>query len=191
VNTNSLAKQYDKLSPWERLPMIMAASARSDEAERSRLAHSAPKIDMRTTDYFGLAMAFRKVSDLHFMELLNLAALYFQSMGLAGVRTTDEEESARILEAGLLFGYLFKLQLAGWRQFCAEFHFAPDLCWSCLPGNDMIKRAEKLADRAAFMEEGALAYLRRGDEENSNVLTADNVAAGLRECLIARAKRWR
>ena len=34
MNTNGLAKLYDRLTPKERLPLILAASARGDEAEQ-------------------------------------------------------------------------------------------------------------------------------------------------------------
>ena len=37
MNTNGLARLYDRLTPRERLPLIMAASARGDEMERERL----------------------------------------------------------------------------------------------------------------------------------------------------------
>ena len=36
MNTNGLAKLYGQLTPKERLPLILAASARGDEAERNR-----------------------------------------------------------------------------------------------------------------------------------------------------------
>ena len=46
--------------------------------------------------------------------LLDLAAVYFRSLGLSDV--ADEEQEMRMLDTALLFGYLFKVQLAGWRQ---------------------------------------------------------------------------
>jgi hypothetical protein len=44
MNTKGLARHYAILTPWERLPLILAASARGDEQERSRLATSAPRV---------------------------------------------------------------------------------------------------------------------------------------------------
>ena len=46
-------------------------------------------------------MAFREVSGLHLMELLDLAALYFRALGLSGA--LDEGQSRRMLDAGLMF----------------------------------------------------------------------------------------
>jgi hypothetical protein len=89
----------------------MAASARGDERERSRLVVAAPQVSLQVPHYYGLAQAFREVADLHFMELLNLAALYFQGLGQADAQ--DEEEQMRALDAALLLGFLFKVNLAG------------------------------------------------------------------------------
>jgi hypothetical protein len=188
VNTNGLAKHYGSLTPRERLPLIMAASARGDEQERLRLVTSAPKVAYRVPDYFGLAQALKELSDLHFMELLTLAANYFQALGL-----TDSARGAgaeRALDTALLFGYLFKVQLAGWRQFCREYDLEPEICWSCLPGFGTVQRAERIAEEAAFTAEGVARHLQRSGGERAGVPTAEDVAAGLRVCFHARAEWW-
>jgi hypothetical protein len=74
MNTNALAKLYDRLTPRERLPLIMAASARGDEQERSRLMASAPRVAYQVPDHFGLAMSFQEVGNHHFMQLLHISA---------------------------------------------------------------------------------------------------------------------
>ena len=43
MNTESLAKLYDRLTPFERVPLIAAAVSRGDEVERDRLVRSAAK----------------------------------------------------------------------------------------------------------------------------------------------------
>ncbi len=83
MNTSSLARQYEKLTPWERLPLILAASARGDEQEHSRLVLSAPRVGYRVPDHFGLAVAFQELTWLHLLEALDLAANYFQALGCA------------------------------------------------------------------------------------------------------------
>ncbi len=188
MNTNGLARHYETLTPKERLPLIMAASARGDEAERQRLVLSAPTVCYRVPDHFGLAMAFREVSELHFMELLDLAGLHDQAMGMADA-TDDEKQSARVLDVARLVGYLFKVKLAGWREFCAEYSIDPELCWSCLPGFERVKRAERVAEGAAFTPEGVRAYLRKVGKA-TELITAEAVVAGLRACLEARAEWW-
>ncbi len=188
MNTTALAKHYDRLTPGERLPLIMAASGRGDELERQRLVMSAPRVCYRVPDHFGLAQAFREVGEMHFLELLSLSARYFQALALAD--TPDGRDAERLLDVALLFGYLVKVQLAGWRTFCAGHDLPADLCWSFLPGFATVKEAERRAGTAAFTAEGVAAYLRRKYDATPKVVTADEVAAGLRECLRARAEWW-
>jgi hypothetical protein len=82
------------------------------------------------------------------------------------------------------------VQLAGWRRFCGELDLDPDLCWSCLPGSDTVRRAERLAESVAFTPDGVAEYLRRLVSGTPRVVTADDVASGLRDCLKARAEWW-
>jgi hypothetical protein len=180
MNTNALAKHYATLSLRERLPLIMAASRRGDEVERERLATSAPKVGWSVPDYFGLSMAFAEVSNLHLMELLDLAAVYFRALGLADSHSLSEEQRERMNDAALMFGYLLKVNLAGWRQFCAENGFDPDLCWSCLPGFEPVRRAEGEAGRVAFTAGGALRYGQGkggGKEPERDQLTSGSLSA--------------
>ena len=188
MNTKALAQLYDRLTPWERLPLILAASARGDEAERDRLVRAAPKVGYRVPDHFGLAMAFREMADRHFMELLNLAALYFQSLALADALSGERDD--HMLDTALLCGYLFQVQLAGWRQFCAEVHLEPEFCWSYCPGFDTLQRAEKQTEMASFTAEGVDAYLRRKGDQEPQIVTPDDIAARLQTCLKARADWW-
>jgi hypothetical protein len=188
MNTNALAKRYDGLTPWERLPLITAASGRGDETERQRLMRTAPTVVYRVPDYFGLGMAFNEVSRLHFMELLNLAALYFETMAHAD--DWEDEYGERMLKIGRLFGYIFKVQLAGWRAFCAEFYFDPEPCWDSLPGFETVKRMESAAESAAFTPEEVAAYFRKRGQDKSRIITYADVATCLRECLKERADWW-
>jgi hypothetical protein len=188
VNTKGLAKHYDRLTPSERLPLIMAASARGDEQERSRLAMSAPRVGYRAPDHFGLAQAFNELSSMHLMELLDLAANYFQALGLAD--STKGKTAEKVFGSALLLGYLFKVTLAGWRLFCAEYHLPPELCWSCLPGFGTVKRAEETVEAAAFTHEEVSRHWQRLGRDAAKVPTAEGIAAGLRECFKARAEWW-
>jgi hypothetical protein len=187
VNTNALAKHYTLLTPAERLPLILAASARGDEQEASRLATSAPRVGYQFQDYFGLAQAFREVSDMHFMELLALAANYFQCQCLSSL---EGKQGERMLDAALIFGYLFKVNREGWRLFCAGRRLEPELLWSCQPGYDTVERAAQMAERAAFTAEGVVRHLERGSGKPARAVTAEEVAGTLEEVMKARAEWW-
>jgi hypothetical protein len=190
MNTNALARHYDKLTPWERLPLIMAASARGDEAERRRLVDSAPTVILQFPNYTGLAHAFRELADFYLMELLEVTAAYFMTMGCY-LSTRNAATSERMLGEAYFRGFLFKVKLAGWRQFCQELSVDPELCWSYLPGLPMIKTAEEMTENAAFVPEGAIRYLERGGSaSDEGLITAEGVAAKLHEILKIRAAWW-
>jgi hypothetical protein len=195
---------YDKLTPWERLPLLLAAQRRGDEVESGRLAATAPKIACQLHDYFGLAQAFTLVSLLHFIEVSRLAAQYFATFRLPD-DTRKEEQAA--LDQRVLLAHLLKMNLAGWRQFCAEFRFDPEWCWSSLPGIDVVHRAAGLLDGIDLAPERVRAALRRQLKRADSIpekvradrqtriadgplTTADHVAAELRDCLHAGATPW-
>ena len=56
MNANGLARNYGCLSPEERWRLILAAIARGDDVEKSRLVNAAPRIDLTTHDYVPSAM---------------------------------------------------------------------------------------------------------------------------------------
>jgi hypothetical protein len=94
-----------------------------------------------------------------------------------------------MFDCGLMYGYLFQVKLAGRRLFCGEHGFDPEHLWALLPGTDMIRRTERLASHAAFLPEGAAAYLQRIGRGTAPP-TAEGVAAGLRAALEQRIEWW-
>src|SRR5262249_47000612 len=111
VNTNGLAKHYESLTPWERVPLILAAMARGDEPERTRLVQSAPRLAYAVQNHAGLADALFKVSAAHFMRLLDLVACYGAVLGAAVY--WKGKDAARVRDAALFYGHLFQVRLAG------------------------------------------------------------------------------
>src|SRR3954451_16887934 len=115
-----LSKNYQLLTPGERLALMLSAAARGDDAEHHRLTAAAPRVTLRVPDAFGRAMALREVLDGHRMELLALAAHYFATPAAAGARYAVPGRSgtaARCLDVGLMFGYLFRVHADGWWAF--------------------------------------------------------------------------
>lgn len=188
MNTKALSNCYDTLTARERLPLILAATARGDEVERDRLVRSAPRVVYSVSNYMGLADAFDTVRMFHLLELLATAADYLLTYWLAD--TDDDEFSRRMLDCAFLHGYLFKAKLEAWRLFCGEHGFNAEDSWKPLPGNDTVRRAEQLAEHAAFSSEVATAYLKRLGRENLEPPTAACIAADLGEALKDRVELW-
>jgi hypothetical protein len=55
MTTKQLACYYQTLTPWERLPLLVAACQRGDAVEEERVARSAPRKGYQLPDSWGLA----------------------------------------------------------------------------------------------------------------------------------------
>ena len=195
MNTNALAKLYDRLTPKERLPLLLAASARGDEAERDRLARSAPREGYWVPDYHGLAEGLLLVSLFHLLELLDLASLYWQVDGLLTQEEMLGKEAGQAVRKrfeGLtrIYAYLFIVKLDGWRRFCAEFKVDPEPLMNTLPGYESMKRAEEDARPVAFSHEEATAWMRTGRDETAEAPRVKAVVASLWAFVDKCAKWW-
>ncbi len=195
MNTNGLAKLYEHLTPKERLPLILAASARGDEAERDRLARSAPREGFRLPDYYGLAEGMLLASLFHLLELLDLAALYWQVNGLLEQEEALGKKANKALRdrfEGLtrMFAYLFLLKLDGWRRFCSEFRTDPELLMDGLPGYETAKRTEEEARTMTFTSEEATAWMRKRGNATAEAPKVETVAASLWAFVDSRTKWW-
>jgi hypothetical protein len=75
MNTNGLARLYDKLTPWERVPLIIAAGARGDQEEPERLKNAAPTHLYEVPDYHRLREAMYQLANLQLIIQMDLALL--------------------------------------------------------------------------------------------------------------------
>jgi hypothetical protein len=190
MNANGLARQYDKLTPWERLPLLVAAGARGDEAESDRLARSAPRECFRLPDYHGQGEGLLLVSLFHLVELLRLTALYRQMEGI--LEQEDEPESSRTWATVRLTAYLLVCNFDGWRMFCKERALDPEVLLRDTPGYTVAVQAEETARAVALSVEEATAWARQrdGEAEPVGILTAECVADGIRRFVENRAQFW-
>ena len=195
MNTNGLAKLYDRLAPMERLSLILAATARGDDAERERLASSAPMETYRLPDYHGLAEGMLFAALFHMIELLDTAALYWQVQGLvdqegglgkAGNKALLDRFTALVRA----FGYILTARVDGWKLFCAGLKAGPDLLLRGIPGLETAGRAEEAARGMAFSAAEMADWVRRGKGGPARVMTAETEAAAWRTFLEARAGWW-
>jgi hypothetical protein len=177
-NTDNLAKLYDRLTPRERLPLLIAAGARGDETERKRLIASAPKQRFQVADYFELGQALAKAVDQHLLMLLDLAANFWQWWGLwlsygrsdqggAGAkkgqgRKVFARKAKEFRAAGVARYYAarFVAYVEGWKLFCSEMHIDPQVLLNFMPGWETITRTETEARELAFTPEEAALFVR-------------------------------
>jgi hypothetical protein len=195
MKADGLAKLYDRLTPRERLPLIVAATARGDEADRARLLASAPASLFRLPDYFGLAEGLRTLALFHVAEMLDLAARFGHAAGMLAQegdfrgRAGKAERARRLGEARML-AHLLVVNADGWTRFCCEMQLDGDLLLKHLLGYETLTRAEEVARLMAFTPEEATAWAQRADGESATALTGDAVVASMREFLERQVDRW-
>lgn len=214
MNTSGLAKLYGHLTARERLPLIMAAAVRGDEAERRRLVQSAPKIGFQVPDYFGLGSALAEAANLYLLTLLDLAAHFWQCWGLwlapwgraetgkdsgSAKAEDDEHREFRLYCMVRYHAYRFVVHVDAWEQFCSELKIDPDAGLDFMPGWDMITRTGAKARELAFSREEATMFLlgeaveREGDEAEETILPEVETAEGLAKAwhtIIAEREKW-
>jgi hypothetical protein len=206
MTTNPVSRLYDRLTPRERLPLLIAAATRGDPVELQRLQTSAPKQKWEMRDYVPHADALNEVANYHMLTVLDLGMHFWQWWGLwltRGLRNQvadgpghgrgGQEKAAKELErrAGCLVRYYaarFVAHVDGWKQFCAELHVDPEAPLDFMIGWDNIVRTESQARELAFTPDDAAWFVRLetvdvgGDENQPSgpapVETAAEVAAG-------------
>jgi hypothetical protein len=196
VNTKTLAKMYDVLTPFERLPLIIAASERGDDAEADRLARSAPRMDVRLPHYHGLGEGLLLLSLLHTIGQLELGLMYWHVSALAAdweefeVDEKDRERAERMWACARMAAYRFCVQADAWKQLFGELKIDPEALLRDLPCHDTLHRMEELARLMAFTAEEATAQLRRHGPADTEAPTVEGAARAMRAFIDSRVKWW-
>jgi hypothetical protein len=201
MNTKTLCRHYDALTPWERLPLIMSASARGDNVERERLVQAAPKNSYQLPDYWGLGHGLADLAKVYLMDQLDKAALYWQISALVAeesrsrrkARTEPGVEDFR--DAIRVLAHRCVVQADAWESLGAELHFDPDRLTRHLPGYQTVCWMVETARRVAFTREQASAYLGQAKrllgQGDSRIETVEEVVQSMREILRERLAAWR
>jgi hypothetical protein len=206
MNLTNLTRNYDLLSPWERVPLIMAADARGDDGERERLAGSAPK---RATfvfpDHWGLVHGLDQLAVVHVLSQLDMATLYWRmSLVMAEPpflrRKEDREREKRWWNMLRMIAYRTVTRAEAWKLLAAELQIDPDQPLRDVPGYENMRMAEETMRYTAYSREEAIEYMGdmarqqepAADTESRaiHVESAAEVAALMREYLEQSLKEW-
>ena len=123
MNTNGLAKHYDLLTPWERLPLTVAALARGDDVEVERLGRSAPKLGIRVANYWGLIDGLNCLAMTYMLRQFDAAMILGYALGLLGPKLVAHKRTSKqenlLWRAAQTRAYRFVVSADGWKMFCA------------------------------------------------------------------------
>lgn len=211
MKANPLAKDYGYLTPEERFRLIMAADGRGDDAETERLVRAGGRLTLSMSDHAPYMFAFEQLQLRTFLELLEEANGYIESLtrvkdagneanGQAdetgAAESADEHADDRLeqlLDGALAAGFLLRAKANGWTQFCEQMQVPPFLQWESLAGFGRLKRALALAEDIAFTAEEFLKWLNRLRSMSAQKLTgvsAEEVAAEYEEVFRDGVRWW-
>ena len=196
MNTKGLTGLYDRLTPLERLPLIMAAMERGDELEADRLSRSAPRIALGLPNYHGLGEGVLLLSLFHMVEQLDLGLVFWRAQSMAAewetfpVGPEDQERVDRLWDCVHMFGYRLCMEADAWRLVCAEMHADPEALLRDIRGFDSLRDTEKLARALLWTPEEAAAFLRKISVDETEVPTLERSAQNMRDLIDQRIRFW-
>jgi hypothetical protein len=209
MNTTSLIRQYDALTPWERLPLIVAAAGRGDDVEENRLAQTAPRVDFRVANCWGLVQGLELLARHYLLVQLDRAVIYWRVMNLLDKETLfgqtrkAKQREERLWRALETLAYRIVVQADGWKLFCRQMQIDPEVPLKYLPGHEAVSHVETLARNLACTPEEACVRLREAvgsdkslkgnappDASEFRLDTADEVARFMRKVLEAQRNTW-
>ncbi len=195
MNTKTLAGLYDRLTPAERYPLILAAMKRGDDIEVDRLSASASRVAFQLPDYEGFAEGLRFLSLLHMIEQLNLGLIFWRDIGLSQKCKAspdgpeDLELAESLWENARMAGYRLCVDADALRLVCTELKVDPDDLLRDLPGFDVVEQAERHARPALWTYEEASAYLKK--ISGGEVPNVEQTAQSMRTLIKDRVEWWK
>src|SRR5688572_1141659 len=129
MRSSSLSRHYGALSPRERLPLLVAASVRGDQAEVEQLARQAPTDLFRIPNYHRLAECMAHLALLHVIQTLDYAALLWKTEAL--LARHDRGLCSQLNQIDGVCAYLLLVEREAWEH---ELHIDPTVLIRDLPG---------------------------------------------------------
>jgi hypothetical protein len=175
VNTNTLAKQYGHLTPWERIPLMLAAEARVDELERRRLSDSAPIEAVKMPDYLMPLMALNTMSLMYITEQLDHLASYWHAV--CQFLITEDKKRLHWKTSADAFAYVFSLNAEAWKRFCGGLNIDAAFLTTSNSLGCMLAFAESCMPNVAPSRDELRTTLGEYGVEDPNPVTADDLLA--------------
>lgn len=173
MNARVLSRLYDKLSPLERIPLILAAEAREDETEVQRLHRSAPMRTWQFSDYLMPHMALQTLSQMYIVEQLDHIATYWHACWRLG-NEVDERPEDWLLMADVA-AYVFTCNAEAWKRFCKELDIEAATLTAGNYRGWLLQYCEAHMPNSAPNPETIMARLRQHGHEDGTPVTVDSL----------------
>jgi hypothetical protein len=192
MTTDALAKLYDRLTPLERLPLIIAATDRGDAVEADRLARSAPRVHVNLPNYHSLGDALMHMAVSHMIAQVEpilgfwLAAGMVLKLEASNAGKKEKTKRDQFWQGLRMAAYRICVGADAWRRLCGELHIDPETLHRDLPGYQTMQRTEETARHYAFTSDEAAAYLRQSGGEGAAPPTVEESAKAMWDSVYKR-----
>jgi hypothetical protein len=187
MNDKPLARLYDRLTIWERIPLLLAAEARGDEAEHRRLVDSSPLRTWRASEHLLAEQALHLLALIYVGEQLDAAASYFYALWQLDDADDPRPEDWLLLMIDVS-AYFFTANAEAWRRFCRELDIAADALTAANHQGWFLPFCEERMPAHAPTAEAVQARLRKAGRDVSQLVTADRLLARWRSRLRAMTR---
>jgi hypothetical protein len=186
MNANGLARLYDRLTVWERVPLLIAAEARGDQAEYQRLFNASALRTWRFSEHLLAEQALNVSAMIYVGEQLNAAASYF--FDLWQMQDPDDPRPEDWLIAAEACAYFFVANAEAWRRFCSELNIAPEALVAANHRGWFLRYCEENIPANAPTAEVMQARFQEIGWDSPQLVTPDNLLASWRNLLQAMTR---
>jgi hypothetical protein len=181
MTDRGLPKMYDKLTVWERLPLLIAADDRGDDVEWRRLFGTSPIKSWKFSEHLMAEEALNTLALCHVIDQLEAAAIYFyalfQRFGEAPNRERDWA-----LEADL-HAFNFQTNAQAWKLLCGEAGIDPEALVRVNFKGWFLKYCEIHMPANVPAEEDLRTRMRQAGLDDKDLKSAETLAKLLRDLL--------
>jgi hypothetical protein len=178
---------YHRLTPWERIPLLIAAQDRGDETEHQRLLATSPLRSWRFSEHLLAEEALHILALIYIGEQLDAAANYF----FANVQMFVADEARAQADWQLMAdgnAYFFTANTQAWSRFCAELHTAPDALLAVNHQGWFLGYCQEHMPASAPSPEALQTRLSQQGRQRGTLVTADALFASWQKALRAMTR---
>lgn len=174
IGAKTLQRRYDKLTPRERIALMLDSIARGDDRERAALLSSAPRVLYRLPHHHNAFIGFTYLQMSYLIHQLN-RAWTIATLAHIGI---DGGEAWR---GACIAAYVFCVQADAWRAFCGELGIDAQAAFKGFDdASASLDFSEKIARAFAFTFEETRAEIVKTFGDDADVITVERALNDLR-----------
>ncbi len=180
---------YDRLTPAERLPLLLSAMARKDDTEFERLRTAAPMQPVQLCHHFAYTQTMAYLSTLFVLEQLSHAANYLHAVWR--LEDPNDEHPEPWLLCAYSSAYCFTINADAWKRFCEEKRLQD---WRQLvpgfPADLLLDLCQENMPKVAPSVEELTALAREQGVEDPRPATVETSLASWRNAFEVHLESW-